>query len=39
MKTLCFDIDGTICTQTPGNYNLAKPYEEALNTINQLYEE
>jgi hypothetical protein len=32
-----FDIDGTICSETDGNYNLAKPYMDRINIINQLY--
>ncbi len=35
----CFDIDGTICTNTFGEYEKAKPYEERIRLINKLYEE
>ena len=34
----CFDIDGTICTNTNGNYESAKPIENRINLINDLYE-
>ncbi len=38
----CFDIDGTICTQTPDNgvraYNEAEPFADVIATINKLYE-
>lgn len=37
-KTLCFDIDGTICTQTTGDYSKAKPFKDARNKINQLFD-
>lgn len=39
MKTLCFDIDGTVCTQTKSEYHLAEPFDEARQVINRLYEE
>ncbi|QDP51408.1 MAG: putative 5'(3')-deoxyribonucleotidase [Prokaryotic dsDNA virus sp.] len=31
------DIDGTICTQTDGNYASAKPLWRHIDKINQLY--
>ena len=34
----CFDIDGTICTNTNGDYESAKPIENRINLINDLYE-
>ena len=39
MKTYVFDIDGTICTNTFGKYDLASPYVERINFVNKLYEE
>lgn len=33
------DIDGTICTQTNGNYEDAVPYEARIAQINRLYDE
>lgn len=33
-----FDIDGTICTQSPSDYSSAKPYQDRIKKINQLYE-
>jgi capsule biosynthesis phosphatase len=39
MKTYVFDIDGTICTNTEGDYENAIPYLDRIDTINQLYEE
>ena len=37
MKTFVFDIDGTICNNTYGKYELAKPYMERINFINELF--
>ena len=37
IKTYCFDIDGTICQNTYGKYELAKPIEERIKFINELY--
>ena len=34
-----FDIDGTICTKTDGDYTQAKPYKNRIKTINRLYDE
>lgn len=39
MKTYCIDIDGTICTNTDGDYQNAKPYQERINQINNLFNE
>ena len=33
----CFDIDGTICTFTDGQYEKALPYENRIKQINSLY--
>ncbi len=35
----CFDVDGTICTNTHGEYERAAPYPEVIREINKLYEE
>jgi len=37
VKTYCFDIDGTICTDTNGDYALAKPFESRIAHVNALY--
>lgn len=37
--TYVFDIDGTICTLTSGNYELAEPYKDRIDAINLLYDE
>ena len=39
MSTYCFDIDGTICSISVENYNLASPYEDRIELINKLYRE
>ena len=39
MKIYAFDIDGTICSNTYGNYELAQPYKERIAYINKLYNE
>ena len=39
MKTFVFDIDGTICTNTFGKYELAQPFKERISYINELYED
>ena len=31
VKVYCFDIDGTICTNTDGDYEKAKPYLTGYN--------
>ena len=37
-KTICFDIDGVICTQVnDGFYEKAKPYKKNINLINKLF--
>jgi hypothetical protein len=35
----CFDIDGTICTNTDGDYEHAEPFPEVIERINRLAEE
>ena len=34
----CFDIDGTICTNTDGDYESALPINERIDKINSLYD-
>lgn len=34
----CFDIDGTLCTNTNGKYREAKPYPEMIRLVNELYD-
>lgn len=35
--TFVFDIDGTICTITNGDYSLAEPLRDRIEYINKLY--
>ncbi len=37
--TYVFDIDGTICTKTEGDYSEAFPIQERIDKVNQLYKE
>ena len=39
MKTYVFDIDGTICTITDGDYENAAPFKNRIEQINTLYDE
>lgn len=38
LETVLFDIDGTICPQCEGDYHNLRPYPEAIDTINALYD-
>jgi outer membrane protein assembly factor BamB len=33
----CFDIDGTLCTNTDGAYEAARPFRERIAKVNALY--
>jgi len=35
---LVFDIDGTICNNTSGEYESALPYRDMINMINHMYD-
>jgi hypothetical protein len=35
----CFDIDGTICIDSCGDYANAVPLQDRLNVVNKLYDE
>lgn len=35
----CFDLDGTLCTNTNGDYNNAKPFQDRIAVLRKLYEE
>ncbi|HWE52225.1 MAG TPA: hypothetical protein VG273_20690 [Bryobacteraceae bacterium] len=34
--TYCFDIDGTLCTNTEGQYESAEPFPEVIEEVNRL---
>lgn len=36
--TYCFDIDGTICTNTEGRYEEAQPFAERIAGVNRLFD-
>ena len=36
-KTYCFDIDGTLCTNTWGAYESAEPFPDMIAQLNALY--
>jgi hypothetical protein len=38
MKRYCFDIDGTICTNTWGEYDEAIPKYDRIKLVNSLYD-
>ena len=38
-KKICFDLDGTLCTNTWGKYKEAQPIEEAIKKVNELYDD
>jgi outer membrane protein assembly factor BamB len=35
----CFDLDGTLCTNTEGDYEKASPFTERIEVVNKLYSE
>jgi hypothetical protein len=35
-KTICFDLDGTLCTNTFGEYEQAEPFSWAIERVNEL---
>lgn len=35
-KTVCFDLDGTICSNTFGDYELAEPFDWAVERVNAI---
>ena len=36
--TYCFDLDGTLCTNTEGEYVSAVPFPERINEVKKLYD-
>lgn len=36
--TYCFDLDGTLCTNTEGEYNKAEPFLDRISVVNNLYD-
>jgi ribonucleotide monophosphatase NagD (HAD superfamily) len=38
-EVYCFDIDGTLCTNTDGDYDNAEPFPARISKVNALYEQ
>jgi hypothetical protein len=38
-KKYCFDLDGTLCTNTEGDYEVALPFGTRISSVNRLFEE
>jgi hypothetical protein len=38
VKKYCFDLDGTLCTNTEGDYEKAQPLSSRIKKVNELYE-
>jgi ribonucleotide monophosphatase NagD (HAD superfamily) len=38
-KVFCFDIDGTLCTNTDGDYGDARPIAERIETLGRLWDQ
>ena len=36
---MCFDLDGTLCSNTYGKYHTAKPIKKAIKKINKYFDE
>lgn len=34
----CFDLDGTLCTNTNGDYSNANPFNDRISKVNELYD-
>ena len=34
----CFDLDGTLCTNTNGDYSNANPFNDRIDKVNELYD-
>ena len=39
MATYVFDLDGTLCSDSMGNYRFAQPFIERIKHVNSLYDE
>lgn len=38
-KNIYVDIDGTLCSITDSNYQIAKPFFDAIDKVNKLYDQ
>jgi len=39
LKSYCFDLDGTLCSNTEGEYAQAVPLPERILKVNELYDQ
>jgi beta-phosphoglucomutase-like phosphatase (HAD superfamily) len=39
MSRYVFDLDGTLCTDTYGDYESAEPHQDRINIVNNLYKQ
>jgi FMN phosphatase YigB (HAD superfamily) len=39
VKTYAFDLDGTLCTNTDGEYEVAQPFLNRIKHVNQLHDQ
>lgn len=39
LKTFAFDIDGTLCTLTGGDYKSALPFTDRVDHVNKLFDQ
>lgn len=37
-KTICFDLDGVLCSQRKSDYENAVPFQDAIKKVNELYD-
>jgi hypothetical protein len=37
LLTYVFDLDGTLCSEHNGKYELAQPFQDRINIVNRLY--
>ncbi len=38
MSSYCFDLDGTLCTNSDGKYELAQPFTDRIDRVNVLFD-
>ena len=39
IKTICFDLDNTLCTTKKNNYTKSKPIKKNIKLVNKLYDD
>lgn len=38
LKTVCFDIDGVLCSQVESDYAQAQPHQDMIDLVNRLHD-